>query len=442
MKKRVLFIIILAALIGFVYYGNRDVFNSPSSVRAFGDLTVDFGVPPGDPIFVVENMAPRDSIDKDVIVTNGGTIARMVAVKSIRVNGAGDPPLLEEVLEIVIKNGVTDVYGGTSAGGAKTVADFFDDSADPNGILLNIINPSDSKTYNFKVSFPTAAGNEFQNKSVIFDLTFGIVIGEDLVINEVYYIVDSEHGLDSPKDRGILGVSGNKVTISGNAAGSKNTVVVSQRQACKILQSNTTNISTNIFSSNNSGGNRTIGNVVSSVVSVITGKSKSSVSISIGGSSNVASFSCGKMLGQNDEWVELFNTTDQDISLKNWTLTDNSGTETKINANKKIKAGGFALLSKSSSTWRFWEENKKAEKIQLGRQIGDGLDNEGDHLILKNPQGEEVDRMSWGSDTSGFTPPEENSLVPLGSSTERKAPGFDTDTASDWEERTPPTPGE
>lgn len=49
--------------------------------------------------------------------------------------------------------------------------------------------------------------------------------------------------------------------------------------------------------------------------------------------------------------------------------------------------------------------------------------------------------MSWGTDLSGFTPPAANPVVPLGSSTERLAPGFDTDQASDFSAKNPPTPG-
>ena len=89
----------------------------------------------------------------------------------------------------------------------------------------------------------------------------------------------------------------------------------------------------------------------------------------------------------------------------------------------------------------FLNENPSAVKIELGGNIGDGLDNAGDHLILKNTSSAEVDRMSWGTDMSGFTPPAVNPLVFLGSSTERLTPGFDTNTAGDWLDRNPPTPG-
>jgi hypothetical protein len=154
---------------------------------------------------------------------------------------------------------------------------------------------------------------------------------------------------------------------------------------------------------------------------------------------NMNQASCSNNLGQNDEWIEIYNPTSQGISLKDWKLVDNSGAETIIHDNKKVPAGGFALVSKDADTWKFWNENPAAVKIELGQQIGDGLDNSGDRLILKNPAGQIVDALSYGADTSVFNP--SIPPVPLGSSFERKTPGFDTDAAFDFVTRTPPTPG-
>lgn len=421
------------------FYGN-DLFFQKNSVRAFGELTVDFHVPPGDPIFTVNNMAPGNSVSRDVDVTNGSPIARMVSVKGIRKGGVGDTPKLETVLDIKITDGVNSLYGDDSPTGPKTVQDFFNESAGPNGIQLNVINPGNAKTYTFVVTFPESAGNEFQNKSVIFDLTFGVLTSNKLVINEVYYKVDSSHGLDSPKDRGILSQNGNKVMIQvqGNDAGSKNAVTVNQSQACSILQSNTAVINNNVIVNSNTGGDSQSFNTGTST-SIVTGSVQSIVSIFNGGNVNIAN-GCGSKLGQNDEWVEIFNPTDQDIILKNWTLSDNGGT-VKINSNTKIKAGGFALISKSTSTWSYWSENPHAVKVTLGSNIGDGLNNAGDRLILRNPSGTEADRMSWGTDTSGFTPFAINPEISIGSSTNRVVPGLDTNSVSDWISNSTPNPG-
>lgn len=441
MKTRLIRLIIGIFIIAIIIAsgGLKDLFR-PSTVRAFGELTVDFNsVLPGQALFNVDNMAPGDPAEtRNVDVHNGGSAARMVSVKGVRTDGIGDDPKIETVLEIVINDGSADVYGGSL--GTKTVADFFQDSQDDNGVLLNIIPSGGDKTYNFKVSFPASAGDDFQGKSVKFDLTFGVVTGNNLVINEVYYQVDDKHGVDSLKDRGILANDGKNVTvIQNNGANSKNTIKLKISDYCKLVQKNDTTIVNNVSANASSGNNSANGN--SGSASIITGSANVIIKILNIGSTNVSTGSCGCecKLGQNDEWVEIYNPTDHDISLKNWTLTDNSGKPTKINANKKVLAGGFALLSKSASTWKYWDEDPAARKIELGSQIGDGLDNTGDHLYLRNPAGGDVDFVAWGDDTEDWDPAVPG--VSMGKSIERLVPGFDTDMVSDWHDQNPPTPG-
>jgi len=352
--KRIFRILALGIIVATLIYmsgGLKQIF-TPSTVRAFGDLTVVFPVPAGTPLFNVTNMAPGDTSAKSVDVTNGASVAHIVAVKGIRTGGIETIPLIEGILHIVITDGVTPVYGSGSPTGSKTVQDFFTDSASINGIILGTIGPLGHKTYTLTVTFPSTAGNEYQRKSVIFDLSFGTAEANTIVINEVYYKVDSTHGQDSPKDRNEK-----------------------------------------------------------------------------------------KGQGINNEWIELYNPTDHEVNLKDWTLTDNTNQQSIIHPNVSLPAKTFAILSKDHSTWKYWNTKKKIVTIELGNQIGDGLDNAGDHLILKNNNGQEVDRMSWGTDASGFTPPAINPITSLGSSTERIAPGFDTDKASDWHAQNPPTPG-
>lgn len=140
------------------------------------------------------------------------------------------------------------------------------------------------------------------------------------------------------------------------------------------------------------------------------------------------------------QWIEIYNPTDHDISLKNWSLTDNSGKKMVIWLNKKVKAHSYILISKNPALWWFIFPFRFFNHLELGRFIGNGLDIAGDRVILKDNKGNEIDRMSWGTDTSGFTPPAVNPKVSVGHSTERLAAGYDTNTASDWLDRHPPTP--
>ncbi len=142
----------------------------PSMVRAVGDLTVDFGVPSGNPIFVLDNMLPADTESRSVDVTNNGSEPRDVKVKAVPQSETGN---ISTVLSIIISEGPTDIYGGSSPTGPKHLSDFFTESA-ADGIPLSTINGGDSTTYIFKVTFDAAAGNEFQGKGVVFDLIIGI----------------------------------------------------------------------------------------------------------------------------------------------------------------------------------------------------------------------------------------------------------------------------
>lgn len=145
-------------------------FFNQSAVQAVGDLEVNWGVPDVDPIFVVTNMAPGDMEDRNVIVTNNAASGRTVGVRGVETGGT----LLKDVLEIVISETGTDLYGGTT--GTKTLTQFFEDSAGPDGIPLSDLSSGDTTTYDFKVTFPESAGNEFQGTQVIFDLIIGISI--------------------------------------------------------------------------------------------------------------------------------------------------------------------------------------------------------------------------------------------------------------------------
>jgi len=146
----------------------------PSTVRAVGDLTINWGVPTtGDPIFVVNNILPGESESRTVLVKNDATVARSVGVRGVKTSETGS---LATVLDFVISEGGTDLYGGTVATGPKTLEQFFTESAGINGIFLSNLSPGPGTNYTFKVTFDPNAGNEFQNKQVIFDLIIGIII--------------------------------------------------------------------------------------------------------------------------------------------------------------------------------------------------------------------------------------------------------------------------
>ncbi len=144
--------------------------NRNRNIRAYGDLVVDFGVPAEGPIFVLDDFMPGDCEDHDITVTNGGLNTALVTIKSDNEIDIGN---LSDILSIVINEISTDLYGGSSPTGPKTLADFYLDSDNPDGIPLSNIAGESLTTYNIQVCFPWEAGNEFQKTSTVFDLVFG-----------------------------------------------------------------------------------------------------------------------------------------------------------------------------------------------------------------------------------------------------------------------------
>lgn len=258
-----------------------------------------------------------------------------------------------------------------------------------------------------------------------------------IVINEVFYDVDPEHGLDSPGDRGVtVGGHVTQVRIENNGDGSTNSAFVDIETLCSVVQNNQTEADIDLDVSGNSGDNTAFGNLLGDP-DIESGDVANSIVVDIQGGSNTLSGFCGGALGRNHEWIELYNPTTETVNLKDWTITDNSGIAVEIPGNRNLGPGEFALISKSNSTWAFWSEPAGTLKIPLGKQIGDGLDDAGDHLILKDDEGMVVDAMSYGDDTSEFS----LSGVAEGHSLERQPDGVDTDTAGDWDDQDPPAPG-
>lgn len=137
-----------------------------STARAYGHLTVDLGVPSGQPIFTVNNMLPGDCEAKTITVTNDDTMPIAMAVRSDEETQNKNLP---DVLQITITRNANVIYN-------QTVAQFFADSDTLDGISLEQINDGETQSYEFKICMLTSAGNEYQNGQTIFDLIFGEVI--------------------------------------------------------------------------------------------------------------------------------------------------------------------------------------------------------------------------------------------------------------------------
>lgn len=175
MKKRLIRIgIVLTILIALV--ANKGGFSSlfkSTTAQAIGDLSVDWGVAEGNPIFTVVNMSPEDDESRTVTVHNDATTPRQVSIRGIKTSETGT---LASAFSFVILEGATEIYGGSSPTGPKTLQQFFTESGAIDGIPLSNLAGNTSTSYTFLATFNSESGNEFQSKQLVFDLKIGIVI--------------------------------------------------------------------------------------------------------------------------------------------------------------------------------------------------------------------------------------------------------------------------
>lgn len=203
-KKLILIFALIFLIIAWTVPGSPvNLFRNPTTVRAIGDLTVNWGVPEGNPIFTISNMSPGQVEQRIVQVSNGASSSRPVAIKGIKTGGVGS---LENVLNLEIKEGATTLYIGN-------LNQFFQDTTNLEFIPLSTIGPGGSTTYTIKVTFDDSASNDFQDTSVIFDLIIGIAFDVPDECSQIEFSSPTPIFGTSGPDR-INGTRGNDLIIA------------------------------------------------------------------------------------------------------------------------------------------------------------------------------------------------------------------------------------
>ncbi len=194
---------LLAAIVaaGAIY---GDFWGPADTAFAVGDLTIDWGVLEGDPIFTVSGFAPGDTETRTVQITNNASMNRPIGVR-----GQEDTvlPSLASVLDITIAADGTPLYGMGSGTGPKTLADFFADSSGASGIELLTLTPGQVTTLTLAVHFQESAGNEFQDVNVQFDIIIGIAIDVPDECNGIEFAGDPIFG--TQRGERLVGTLGN-----------------------------------------------------------------------------------------------------------------------------------------------------------------------------------------------------------------------------------------
>lgn len=94
----------------------------------------------------------------------------------------------------------------------------------------------------------------------------------------------------------------------------------------------------------------------------------------------------GTIASANDEWIELFNTSNDAINLNGWTLTD--GGDIRINLQGTISPRGYFLLERT--------DNSTIVDISANQIYRGNLRNSGETLRLTDPSGSLVDSANGG----------------------------------------------
>ncbi|RMG55044.1 MAG: lamin tail domain-containing protein [Acidobacteria bacterium] len=139
------------------------------------------------------------------------------------------------------------------------------------------------------------------------------------------------------------------------------------------------------------------------------------------------------------EWFELFN-TGSECEMNGWTITDNTSSDNLFSGKNgsnavRIATLGHIIVAANKSNFLANHPGFSGAVIEVSDgNIGNGLNNSGDFLELKDGSDASVDCVRWGNPPAnpcGFsvTPPSGNSNKTL-----QRTPtdGTDTDTAGDW----------
>lgn len=138
-----------------------------STAQAVGDLVIDWGVPSGQPIFTVNNLMPGNLESRIVKIENHASSPRPIGIRGVKTS---DSDSLSEVLNITI------IENGAILYGPKKLSEFFSESQEIDGLYLAMLSANSSTEYQFKIDFDSGAGNDYQEKSIIFDLQIGLSI--------------------------------------------------------------------------------------------------------------------------------------------------------------------------------------------------------------------------------------------------------------------------
>jgi spore coat-associated protein N len=172
--RRILFPLLVIGLAGGLFTLGSGAFFTDQATDTDNTIatgTVDINVSPTSATLTASNMAPGDTINGSIVVTNSGSLALRYALKSTTTENT-----LAAQLDMTVKTegtgcnnfDGTTLYGPDDFGNTTGKAIFGDLSTHTGRTLA----PSGSETLCFRVTLPTSTDNSFQGLTTTATLTF------------------------------------------------------------------------------------------------------------------------------------------------------------------------------------------------------------------------------------------------------------------------------
>lgn len=129
---------------------------------------------------------------------------------------------------------------------------------------------------------------------------------------------------------------------------------------------------------------------------------------------------------EQPEWIELFNRSEKEISLKNYRIMDNSGAEAIIDGSLNFLPDQFYVIADDSSILNFYSKIENLIVVNFPT-----LNNSGDDIVIKDSLNRIIDSVGYTSDWGGTN----------GNSIERISVEESSLNIDNWKESKFPTPG-
>ncbi len=146
-----------------------------SAFAANPPLSVSFNP---NPLFSDSNFLPGDYKEASIIMGNGDSVERNAYIEAVNTSNIGN---LASQMNLRILDGSTEIYNNN-----------FEDFLNAGPVPLSSIGTGDSKTYNLKITFLENASDNYQGKTLKFDICVGFSGGNQHCTNDI--VITPEHG--------------------------------------------------------------------------------------------------------------------------------------------------------------------------------------------------------------------------------------------------------